>query len=252
MTGSATCTPRCSSSSPGTASAARAASTRTTATCGSAGSWWGRTAASRSPASTSASSATTGACAASPASSGSFRPAVTTDRHRRARSSALAADLRRARRRVGLPRDRVAQPRRLEHLEREQRALHARRGDVDPEQIEHEVAVEPDEVVDRHPDDLLGGHRRRRLGDRAAVAREAHVRDAAVLAHAELDLELVAAERVVVLELQVRVLELAEVPRLLVVLEDVLAIQVVHQAKTSFTVASPAISRSTSSCVECT
>ena len=45
----------------------------------------------------------------------------------------------------------------------------------------------------------------------------------------ELDLQLVAAERVVVLELEVGIGQLAEVPRLLVVLEDVLAVEVVHR-----------------------
>ena len=39
---------------------------------------------------------------------------------------------------VGPPRRRLAERRALEHLERQQRALHARGGDVDPQQVEHE------------------------------------------------------------------------------------------------------------------
>ena len=40
--------------------------------------------------------------------------------------------------RVGLPAGGVAEAGALEHLQRQQRALHARGGDVDPEQVEHE------------------------------------------------------------------------------------------------------------------
>ena len=35
----------------------------------------------------------------------------------------------------------------LDDLEAEQRALHPRRGDVDPEQVEHEVLVEPQQLL---------------------------------------------------------------------------------------------------------
>src|SRR3954449_340809 len=154
---------------------------------------------------------------------------------------------------VGLPRRGVAEPGALEHLQREQRALHARRGDVDPEQLEDELAVEAQQVVDGHADDLVGGHRRRGLGDRAAVPGEGEVRDAALVVDAQLDLQLVAAERVVVLGLEVGLRPLAPVMRALVVLEDVLPVQVVHDyAKTSWTAAMPSISRSASSRVEWT
>src|SRR3712207_7773874 len=49
----------------------------------------------------------------------------------------------------------VAEAGALEHLQREQRALHARGGDVDPQQVEHERAVEAQQLVDRHPDHLV-------------------------------------------------------------------------------------------------
>src|SRR5690606_21891052 len=69
-------------------------------------------------------------------------------------------------------------------------------------------------------------------------------------------LELVPAQRVHVLELEVGLLERrlrrAPVPRSLVVLEDLLAIEVVHQSpNTSRTLLSASTRRSTSSVVEC-
>jgi len=59
------------------------------------------------------------------------------------------------------------------------------------------------------------------------VAGEAHLGDLVVL-DAQLDLQLVAAERVEVLELEVGVLQLTPVMGLLVVLEDLLAVEIVH------------------------
>src|SRR4051812_43689819 len=156
-------------------------------------------------------------------------------------------------RRLRLPVDRAAEPGALEHLERQQRALHARRRDVDPEQLEDERAVELQQVGDRHALDLVGRHRRRRLADRAAVAVEADVLDRAVAGDAEHHAQLIAAQRVRVLELEVRRLHHAPVVRALVVVEDLLAIEIIHQsAKTSLTRSSPASSRSTSSRVLCT
>ena len=60
------------------------------------------------------------------------------------RALPVALGLGRVRRRLGLPRHRVAEAGGLDDLQRQQRALHARRRDVDPEQVEHEVPVEPD------------------------------------------------------------------------------------------------------------
>src|SRR5919198_3652220 len=151
---------------------------------------------------------------------------------------------------LGLPARGLAEPGALEHLQGQQRALDARGGDVDAEQVEHEAAVQPQQVVDGHPDHLVGGHRGRRLRDRAAVAGEAQVGDLAVAVDLDLDLQLVPAERVVVLELEVGVLQLAPVVRLLVVLEDLLAIEIIHQANTSSTGPRPSTRRSTSSRVE--
>src|SRR5919198_5376307 len=155
-------------------------------------------------------------------------------------------------RRRRLPVGGRAEPRALEHLQRQQGALHARRGDLDPEQVQHERAVEPQQVVDLHALDLVGRHRGGRLADRAAVALEADVVDRPVVADAEHDLQLVAAQRVVVGELEVGVLHRPPVVGALVVLEDLLAVEVVHQAKTSWTLARPAMSASTSSGVLCT
>src|SRR6185295_2388189 len=109
---------------------------------------------------------------------------------------------------------------------------------------------------DRHPDDLVGRHRRRRLRDRTAVAGEADVLDLAVAVELELHLELVAAQGVEVVGLEVGFVQFGfgwgPITRVLVVLEDVLAVEVVHQANTSRTLSSPSIRRSTSSRVECT
>ncbi len=60
------------------------------------------------------------------------------------------------------------------------------------------------------------------------MAVEAQVLDAVVL-YADVHAQLVAAQRVVLERLQVVGLELAEVARLLVVVEDVVAVEVVHR-----------------------
>src|SRR5439155_2138492 len=135
----------------------------------------------------------------------------------------------------------------LEHLEREQRALHPRGGDVDPEQAEDELAIELQQLVYVHALDLVRRHRRGSLRDRAAVPVEAQVLDRAVLADLQLHAQLIAAQRVDVLELEVRIGELAPVVGALVVAEDLLAVQVVHQPNTFWTLASASISASTSS-----
>ena len=118
----------------------------------------------------------------------------------------------------------------LDHLQGEQRALHARGGDVDPQQVEHEVLVQAHEVVHRLALELVGDHRGRCLADRAAVAREPDLLDPVLGVELDLDLQLVAAERVEVLELEVGLCQLAPVVGPLVVLEDVLAVEVVHRA----------------------
>src|SRR4051812_30205980 len=142
---------------------------------------------------------------------------------------------------------RVAGDRAAQDLEVEQRALAPRRRDRDAEQVDQPLAVELGDLRDRHADVLLGGDRRRRLGDRAALPVEAQLGDLPAL-DADVDAHLVAAQRVVVVRLEVVRLELAEVPRPLVVLEDVVAVQVVHQpANTSRARATESSSASTSS-----
>src|SRR2546423_425558 len=88
-------------------------------------------------------------------------------------------------------------------------------------------AVEVRELLERHADVLVRGDRGRRLRDGAALAVEAQLGDLAVL-HADVHAHLVPAERVVVVGLEVVGNQLAEVARLLVVVEDVVAVQVVH------------------------
>ena len=51
--------------------------------------------------------------------------------------------------RFGLPVRRVPQARGLDDLQREQRALQARGGDVDPQQLEHELTIELEQLLDR-------------------------------------------------------------------------------------------------------
>src|SRR4051812_15442688 len=115
-----------------------------------------------------------------------------------------------------------------EHFEAEQRTLAPRGGDVDPELLDHPLGGQIADVVDGHSDQLLGGDRRRRLRDRAPVAMETEGGDLAVL-HLDVHAQLVTAERVVVVELEVALFELAEVPRALVVIEDVVSVELVHR-----------------------
>src|SRR5262249_31072113 len=69
-------------------------------------------------------------------------------------------------------------------------------------------------------------HRRRRLRDRAAAAGELHVVDRlAVLAELDVDRDLVAAERVLTLRLGIGTLDHPVPARVLVVVEDDLAVQ---------------------------
>jgi hypothetical protein len=57
---------------------------------------------------------------------------------------------------------------------------------------------------------------------------EAQLRDPPVL-DPHVDAELVAAERIVVMPLEIAGIELAEIPRALVVVEDVVAVEGVHR-----------------------
>ena len=83
----------------------------------------------------------------------------------------------------------------------------------------------------RHADQLLARDRGRGLGDRAALSVEAQVGDPPLLVHHDVHAQLVAAERVEVVELEVVRLERAEVPRVLVVVEDEVAVEGVHRTE---------------------
>ena len=103
-----------------------------------------------------------------------------------------------------------------------------RRRDLDPEQVEDLGLVQAQQLLAGPAVELLGQHRGRRGRDRAALALERDVADAAVLAEGDEDVLLVTAERVRVLEVEVETVGPAEVARPLVVVEDVLAVEVVH------------------------
>ena len=79
----------------------------------------------------------------------------------------------------------------------------------------------------RLPDQLVGDDRGGGLGDRAALAMEAQVGHLAVLDE-NVHAELVTAEGVVVVPLEVVGFQRPEVPRVLVVVEDVVAVEGVH------------------------
>src|SRR5712691_7979143 len=103
-------------------------------------------------------------------------------------------------------------------LERQQRALAASGGDLDAQLLDDPVGAQLGNLGHVHADQLLRADRRGGLGDRAALAVETQLGD---LAFVDLDVhtELVAAERIDVVELQVVRLKLAVVPGVLVVLE---------------------------------
>ena len=114
-----------------------------------------------------------------------------------------------------------------EHVDRKQGALEPDGRERDAELLEHVLAAERAHLGDRLALDDVRDHRRGGLADRAAAAVEANVaHDAAV--DVELDRELVAAERVHALGGDRRVVEMPAVARVLVVIEDVLAVEVVH------------------------
>ena len=83
----------------------------------------------------------------------------------------------------------------------------------------------------RHPLDALRHHRGGRGRDRAALALEGDLGDAALLVESDRHMLLVAAERVGVLELEIGLLQAAEVMRPLVVLEDLVSVELVHHSR---------------------
>ncbi len=120
--------------------------------------------------------------------------------------------------------------RELEHPEAEDRALEPDRRERDAELVE--------KLVLRHGSHVAGGaalhevaqHRRRRLADRAASAVEADLLDHVSLAEAHRDGDFVPAQRVLPFRLSIGMLEQPVVPRVLVVVQDELAIELVELA----------------------
>ena len=106
------------------------------------------------------------------------------------------------------------------------------------------------DLLDRPALDELGQHGGRCLADRAAAALEADRLDPIAAVESEPDRDLVAAERVLAVRPRVGRVEHAVVPRVLVVVEDDLAVEVVRQREAgdvAFSLASPSTRRSTSS-----
>ena len=95
----------------------------------------------------------------------------------------------------------------LDHLEAEHRALHPRRRDLDPEQLEDELLRQPQQLLAALADQLVGQQRGRRGRDRAALALEGDLGHPALVVEPDRHVLLVAAERVGVLELEVGLLE---------------------------------------------
>src|SRR5215218_378603 len=119
----------------------------------------------------------------------------------------------------------------LQRVQPEDGALEPHRRQRDAHLAEQLLAVELEHLARLPALDQLGQHRRGRLRDRAAAAGEFHVLDRlAVAGEGDEDRDLVAAERVHSLGVGVGRRDLPVVPRVLVVVEDVLAVEVVEGA----------------------
>src|SRR5581483_7243851 len=137
------------------------------------------------------------------------------------------------------------------HGEAQERALQAHGADGDAEHGDDRVAVDLLDLGEGLALDAAREERSARLGDGAAAARELDVRDLVLLVDEERQADLVAAERVVRLVVHARALDHAEVARVLVVVEDVLAVHVfaVHSRNTFRACSRARTSASTSSSV---
>ena len=109
----------------------------------------------------------------------------------------------------------------------EHRALQAGGADLDAEQVEQVVRADARDLAERLALDLVGQEARARLADGAAAAGERDAVDDPVR-HAEHQRDPVAAQRVGALVGRVGVLDDPEVVGPSVVLEDVVAVEVVH------------------------
>src|SRR5690606_18620414 len=114
----------------------------------------------------------------------------------------------------------------LQHHQPQDRALNPHVTDGEAQPLEHVVLGQGLDLLQRLALDLVGQDGRGGLADGAALALEADVGDAVLVVQGHLDVDLVAAERVVVLVNDVRVLQPAVVARAAVVLEDVLPVHV--------------------------
>src|SRR5207253_11250836 len=133
--------------------------------------------------------------------------------------------------------------------EAEERALEPDRRERDPDLVEKLVLRERGHLGRAPALHHLHQHRRRRLADRAAAAGELDLLDrVAVLLEADEDRDLVAAERVLAVGARVGVVDHPVPARVLVVVEDDLAIQLVELAHVKYFLAfsTPSTSRSIS------
>src|ERR1700693_5208410 len=115
----------------------------------------------------------------------------------------------------------------LENFQPEQDALHPSRADTDADVFEDRLARQPRDVFELLTLDRFGEHRRRRLTDRAALAGEAYVLHSTVF-NFQFEANLVAAQRVEILGDRVGLLEVAEVPRIAIVVEDIFFVEIFH------------------------
>src|SRR5438552_1152347 len=116
----------------------------------------------------------------------------------------------------------------LEHAETEDRALEPDRRQRNPDLLEQVLFRKRRDLARGATLDELGQHRRRRLGDRAAATFEADLLDRlAVGGELDRDRDLVAAERVLALCPRIRVGKRPVAARVLVVVEDDLAVELV-------------------------
>src|SRR5258708_31196313 len=113
----------------------------------------------------------------------------------------------------------------FERFQAQQRALDARRAERDAEVRDDMIAIEGLELVEGLPTHLIGEDRGRSLRDPAALAAEGDVLDLLALPDPQEHRDLVTTERIRVVIAVRRIGELAEVVRVLVVIEDELAIK---------------------------
>src|SRR5579872_674195 len=114
----------------------------------------------------------------------------------------------------------------FQHLQREESALDPRRRDLDAELSEDVILADLARLVEGHPLETLGQERGGCLRDGTAPAVKPDVLYDSFL-HAEIHADDVAAQGVVLLVADVGVLEAPEVARVLVVVEDELAVKLI-------------------------